>query len=367
MARLNVAVIGCGWVADSHVDEGVGANPTQFDVAACCDLNAVRAEQFGARHRIGRWMTDPHEIFAMPEIDVIALCTPPSTHFPLMQAALAAGKHVICEKPLTSSLALVDAAIAAEQRSIGRVMPVFQYRFGDGIERARHVIQSGLAGRLNVASVETAKRRGADYYRAAAWRGKFATELGGVLLTQAIHNHDLLLWLLGPVAAVAAFKTTRVNPIEVEDCAVASLLMQDGALASSTATLGSTRQLTRFRLCFENVCIEREAYDESSASPGDEPWRFIPADERIGLAIEAKAAELQPEKRGFARQYELFHHAVTTGGEMPVTLQDARRSLELVTGIFHAADTGTTVELPIGTAHPKYSGWLSPAPAEVAA
>lgn len=367
MTRLNVGVIGCGWVSDSHVGEGVRENPDLFSALACCDLDSRRAEQFGERHGIDRRVADPQAVFAMQDIDVVALCTPPSTHFPLMQAALAAGKHVICEKPLTSSLALVDAVIAAERRSKGRVMPVFQYRFGDGIARVRHVIQSGLAGRLYVASVETAKRRGADYYRAAAWRGKFATELGGVLLTQAIHNHDLLLWLLGPVASVAAFKATRVNPIEVEDCAVASLLMADGAVASATATLGSARQLTRFRLCFENVTFEREAHDESSASPGDEPWRLIPADETRGAAIAAKAAEVPPAKRGFARQYELFHRAVTTGAAMPVTLQDARRSLELVTAIFHAAEAGAAVELPIDGTHPKYHGWFSSQPSHVAA
>jgi predicted dehydrogenase len=114
----------------------------------------------------------------------------------MVVAALRAGKHVVCEKPLTSSLALADAIAAEEKRSPARIMPIFQCRFGDGIARVRHVIQSGLAGRHYLASIDTAKKRGADYY-ATEWRGKFATELGGVLATQAIHIHDLVFWLLG--------------------------------------------------------------------------------------------------------------------------------------------------------------------------
>ncbi len=367
MVPLNVGVIGCGWVSDWHVRYGLHVHPDLFSVLACCDTDPARAEQFATRYRLDRWVTDAAALFEMPDIDVVAICTPPSSHSSLMEAALAAGKHVVCEKPLTSSLALVDAAIAAERRSRGRVMPVFQYRFGDGIAKARHVIQSGLAGRCYVASVETAKRRTATYYREAAWRGKLATELGGVLLTQAIHNHDLLLWLLGPAAEVAAFKTTRVNPIEVEDCAVASLRMTDGSLASLTATLGSVRQLARFRLCFENLTIQCEAYDEASATPGDEAWTMLPANEELGRQIAAKAAEVVPAKSGFARQYELFHRSCTLDEPMPVTLDDARRSLELITAIFHAAETGRSVTLPIGPDHPNYHGWHAPGSAQAAA
>ena len=182
----------------------------------------------------------------MPDVDVVVICTPPALHCRMVIAALQAGVHVICEKPFVASLAEVDLVAAAAAKSPGRVMPIFQYRFGDGIARVRHVIQSGLVGKHYVSSVETAKSRGPDYY-AVAWRGKFATELGGVLLTQAIHIHDLLLWLIGPAAQVSCFKTTRVNPIEVEDCAVATLA-PDRWLARVVSAPPSAR-CARSRVC----------------------------------------------------------------------------------------------------------------------
>jgi len=354
--RLNVAIVGCGWVSDWHVRDGLAHLPQAFRILACCDPNEQRRNAFGDRYNIERRVSDIDSILAFEDIDVVAICTPPSTHYSLILQALEAGKHVVCEKPLTESLQLTDRIIEAERHSRGRVMPVFQYRFGDGIAKVRHVIQAGLAGKAFVASVETAKSRGPDYY-AAVWRGRFATELGGVLLTQSIHNHDLLLWLLGSVNSVSCAKTTRVNPIEVEDCAVAGLTFADGSLASLTATLGSARQLVRFRLCFENVTFEREAFDESSSSPGDEPWTVIPRNRDLAAQITAKMDEVPTARRGFARQYELFYHALGTDSALPVTLADARRSLELVTAMFQSAETGRAESLPIGPGHPKYDGW----------
>jgi predicted dehydrogenase len=363
MKRLDVAIVGCGWVADWHVRDGFALLPDLFSVVACCDTNVSRLQEFAATHGIPRQSRSLEDLLAMDDLDVVVVCTPPSLHHPMLIASLAAGKHAICEKPFASSLAQVDSIRAAEAGSRGRVMPVFQYRFGDGIARVRHVIQSGLAGRHFVSSAETAKKRGPDYYE-VAWRGKFATELGGVLLTQAIHIHDLLLWLIGPVAQAACFKTTRVNPIEVEDCAVASLRMADGSLASLTATLGSTRQVTRLRLCFENVTFEKQCFDDDSAHPGNEPWVVIPKDTDIGRVIDSKIREVDPQRNWFARQYELFHEAILTGGPFPVTLDDARASIELITALFESNETGRVVTFPIGPEHPKYGGWIPAVPPE---
>jgi predicted dehydrogenase len=357
MARLRVAIVGCGWVAGSQIELGFAPLPALYEVAACCDIDAARAQDFAARFAIPSHGTVYEKLLQRDDIDVVSICTPPSLHFPMVVAAMAAGKHVICEKPFTSSLRLMDEVIAAQQHSTARVMPIFQYRFGPGIARIRHVIQSGLAGRPLISSVETAWKRGADYYQ-VAWRGRFATELGGVLLTQSIHIHDLFLWLMGPAAKVAAFKTTRVNPIEVEDCAVASLLMQDGSLASLTATLGSAQPVTRIRLCFEHATFERQAFDADAPRPGDHPWRIIPQSPELAAALEAKANEVvAAEHVTFARQFALFHEALAHGTALPVTLEDARRSLELVTALFHASETGTVAELPIGQDHPRYGGW----------
>jgi predicted dehydrogenase len=279
-------------------------------------------------------------------------------HADMVEAALRAGKHAICEKPFTSSLARLDEIVKLDASAPARVMPIFQYRFGTNMARVRHAIGSGLCGRAFVSSVETMWLRQSDYYE-VRWRGKFATELGGVLLTQSIHMHDLLLWMMGPVAAVTGFKTTRVNPIEVEDCAAVALAMADGSLATLTCTLGSVKQVTRFRFVFENCTFECIAEDPGKVgNPGEATWRMWPKTPEIGAKIKAKMDETAPVRPRFAGQFEGFHEAIATGAPFPVTLDDARRSLELITAAFYANETGTAVRLPIGADHPRYGGWV---------
>src|SRR5215475_7413323 len=142
MRRVNVASVGCGWVADWHTRDGLVHIPEHYSIVACCDTEPAKAKEFAGRHKIPNAFVSFDDVLKRPDVDVVALCTPPSLHYDMVLAALNAAKHVVCEKPLTSSLALADAMIAAARKAKSRVMPVFQYRFGDGIAKVRHVIRS---------------------------------------------------------------------------------------------------------------------------------------------------------------------------------------------------------------------------------
>ena len=233
--RLRVGVVGVG-IGRSHV-RGYQAVPERFEVLALCDIDAERARPIAEEHGIPRLVTDMAELCRMDDLDLIDICTPPHLHFEQIQQVLAAGKHAICEKPLVSSLREVDELARAEAASGRRIMPVFQYRFGHGLQKLKFLIAQGLAGKAYLSTVETAWRRRAEYY-AVPWRGKWATERGGALLSHAIHAHDMLCYVLGPPARMFAYTTTRVNPIEVEDCASVALEMADGSLAGRHPRLG---------------------------------------------------------------------------------------------------------------------------------
>jgi len=356
--KLKIAIVGCGWVAGNQFENGFALLRDLFDVAVCCEIDPVRLDAFAGKYGIARRTTSYADVLAMPDIDAVSICTPPSEHHSMVRAALAAGKHALCEKPFTSSLELMDDVIAVQKTSKARVMPIFQYRYGPGFERVRALVRSGLGGKLYVSSIETAWLRGAAYYQ-VPWRGKFATELGGVLVTQSIHIHDLFMCLAGPVAKVAAFKATRVNPIEVEDCAVASLQMKDGSLASLTATLGSARPSTRMRFCFENFTIERHCFDLDAPKPALEPWTIVPMRPELQRNIDAATAGFETNGLFFAGQFRSFHRSVTGDRPFDITLEEARRALELITAIYSAAESGQSESLPIDSRHPRYKGWHS--------
>src|SRR5215472_14440609 len=130
-----VAVVGCG-IGRAHI-EGYRSHPDKFRVAALCDVDERRLAVVSDEFRIARRTRSFDELLRMDEVEIIDICTPPAYHVPQTLAALAAGKEVVCEKPLSGSLAEVDRVIAAEQQMAARVLPVFQYRFGNGVQKAK--------------------------------------------------------------------------------------------------------------------------------------------------------------------------------------------------------------------------------------
>jgi predicted dehydrogenase len=351
---LRVAVVGCG-VGRNHIAQGYQRHPDKFRVQALCDIDAARLAVVADELSIPRRTTSFDELLHMDDIDIVDICTPATFHFEQILAALSACKEVVCEKPLVISLAEIDQVIAAEKAALGRVMPIFQYRFGNGVQKAKRIIDLGVAGKAYLGTVETGWRRTPKYYE-TPWRGRWGTERGGVLLMHAIHSHDLMTWLMGPISSVFARTATRVNSIEVEDCAVASLVMRSGALASLAATLGSHREISRLRLCFEHVTFESGA---APYAPGDDPWAILPASREAEGRIAEALVGCRSMRPSYEGQLGAYHAALTSGGALPVTLADARAALELATALYHSAATGAPVNLPIAADHPSYAGWAS--------
>lgn len=352
MRRLDVAVIGLG-IGAEHL-KAYAALPDLFAVRALCDLDPVRLVGTADAHGVERRLTSVKELLALDGIDLIDICTPPNTHFDLISQALASGRHAICEKPLVGSLRDVDRLAELEARSGRHILPIFQYRFGNGLQQLKQLVDQGLAGPAYLTTIETSWKRGPDYY-AVPWRGKWATEMGGVCLTQAIHAHDMLSYINGPLARVYARLTTRVNAIEVEDCAAISVEMADGSLATLSATLGSAEQISRLRFVFRNLTAESNL---DPYRPSRAPWRFIGADAAAQARIDDALAGFSPGREFFEGQFALIHAALNGHGPVPVGLDDARASLELITAIYHSARSGEAVALPIGPRHPLYGGWL---------
>ncbi|WP_458096105.1 Gfo/Idh/MocA family protein [Roseomonas sp. WA12] len=195
----------------------------------------ARRDAFTARWSLPAF-AEQAELLAAPGLDLVLVLTPPWTHLPVAQAVLAAGKHLIVEKPLEATVAraeaLADAADAA-----GRLCAVcLQHRFRPAAQRLKAAIDSGALGRTLSASASIRWWRD-DAYFAQPGRGTVARDGGGVLLTQAIHTIDLLLHLAGPVREVAGFATTSpLRQIDTEDVVGAALRFENGAIGVLDAT-----------------------------------------------------------------------------------------------------------------------------------
>ncbi len=206
-------------------------------------------------------------------------------------------------------------------------------------------------------TAETLWRRRPAYY-AVPWRGKWQTELGGALLTLAIHAHDLIYYLLGPARNVFARTATLVNPIETEDSVSASLEMADGSLCSLSVTTGSAQEISRHRFCFSNLTAESNLQPYRNTS---EPWTFSADSSETEQQIAETLNRFTPQPEHYVGQFSRFYHALHCQSALPVTLADARAALELITAVYYAARTHQAIDLPIDSAHPYYTCW-NPSP-----
>lgn len=291
-------------------------------------------------------------------VDVVDLCTPPDQHEEQITRCLDAGVHVICEKPLVASVAACDrlAVVEANARreSGARLMPVQQYRFGGGAARARALVEAGVTGRLYTASSSTWWRRDSDHYSESPWRGTWDRALGGTVVNHAIHLHDLLTWIGGPIVELQARMATRVNNTETEDCAAALGVTSDGGLVTMNVTTGAASESSRLVWHFENVTIES---NHDAYHPAQEPWTF----EFRNVAAQDRAEEiwgqLDPGAEQYRAQFQAFVDALPSE-DLPVTLADAAATLELVTAFYRSArNFGAAESLPLSPNHPSRETW----------
>ncbi|MBU2994389.1 Gfo/Idh/MocA family oxidoreductase [Octadecabacter sp. 1_MG-2023] len=350
---IRVAIIGAG-IGAEHL-EGYRALPDRFEVVTLCDLDTDRATVALDGDTSIEVSADLDAVMADKRVDLIDVCLPPHLHFPVSMRALEAGKHVICEKPIVRSLHEADQLEAAAKAQGRHVFPVFQYRYGKAMDQLMALRKAGLAGKPYVASVETHWNRNAEYY-SIPWRGTWAGESGGSLLGHAIHAHDLICHVMGPVADVFAFADTRVNDIETEDCASLSFRLDNGALATSSVTLGAGNDTTRLRFCFDGLTAESGT---APYAPAQDVWTFTARapvtqdqidDVLAGVAVDGLA--------GFAGYLEATANMLDSGGDDGVTLADGRRSIELVTAIYTSARNREMISLPLKPDSEFYTGWM---------
>ena len=355
MKKYQVAIIGTN-IGAKHYEDFQKVSD-RFNVHTLCGLTKEPIDNIIKSNSNTKASLNFDEVLKVKEIDIIDICLPPHLHFSACKKSLKSGKHVICEKPLVSSLKEIDELekISAETGKI--IFPVFQYRYGVGFSKLKALIKSGLAGKPLIASLETHWNRGKEYY-SKAWRGTWKGEQGGAILSHSIHIHDLISMILGPVSSVYAKLATRVNDIEVEDCASLSIEMENGTLVTSSITLGAANDTSRLRFCFEGLTAESGASPDKPYNPADDEWRFLPREPVKNNRINEVLSKLNKPKSWYAGMFDEIANKLDGSNSDEVTLSDARKSLEFVTAVYTSSRKGGNISLPIDKDNPLYNSWL---------
>ena len=340
--KLGFGFIGAGAIANFHARAVAAAHGGALIGVASRRLGS--AQTFAQEHGIGFATDDVRELLRQPGLDAVCITTPSALHLEPALAAIRAGKHLMIEKPLDSTVEGTDHILDEAAKAGVRVGSIFQARFSDAARELKAAIDAGRFGRMVLASCYVKWNRTREYY--TGWKGRIAEDGGGAVINQAIHGVDLLQWFAGMPVEVFAWTTQRVHRIESEDTAVAALKFGSGAFgtieASTALWPGFAR---RIEICGENGSAVME--DDDIAR-----WEFRDAraeDEKIRAARESSAKgsgaanPMAINFEGHRRQIQDFIVGIRERRPFFIEGAEARKAVALVRAIYDSASSGHPV------------------------
>lgn len=353
MTMLNIAIIGTGAIASFHI-EAYKKFPDRCRIVALCDMYPEKAERLNEKYQLSaEVVSDYTALLKRNDIDLISVCTPPYTHAGISIDFLDAGKHVLVEKPMASSLEECDAMNKAAEKS-GKVLSVVaQNRFTNPMMKLKSVLESKLIGSVVHAQVDSFWWRGHSYYD-LWWRGTWEKEGGGCTLNHAVHHIDIFLWMNGaPEEITAVTSNVSHDNSEVEDISIAIGKYPDGSLAQITSSVvhhGEEQQLI-----FQGKHARISSPWKVKASKSRENG-FPENDDELEGRLQA-LHDLQPDLAYEGHTGQIFDVLTAIQGNQQVLIDgiQGRRTLELITAIYEAATTGKKVKLPLDKGSRFYS------------
>lgn len=221
---LRAAIIGMGGISPMHTNALKAIN---IPITAVCDKDPARAEEV-ANKTGAQAFTDYREMLAAGGFEVLHICLPHFLHAPAAIDAMNAGYHVLCEKPMATTLADAEAMVAASKKTGRTLSIIFQNRYNAAAVLIKNAMNAGELGTIQGGWLRVTWFRDMEYYNAVDWRGRYATEGGGVLINQSIHTFDLMNYFLGAPLRVSGSISNRAHPeIEVEDVAEGIIFYAD--------------------------------------------------------------------------------------------------------------------------------------------
>jgi len=335
--KVGFAVVGLGVIGQVHASNISSLEGCRL--VAVVDQLRARAEEAGKRFGAIPYCSID-EALRNPEVEAVVIATPSYLHAPQALYALQNGRHVLVEKPMATTLKGAQLITRTAERMGLRLGVVFQERFLEAAKRLKEAISNGMLGRVYLIEAELKWWRGeGEYYRsdpvACSWRGYWETEGGGVLMNQAIHTIDLMLWFGGDAEEVSGMTANALHPsIEVEDVATAVIKFKNGSLGTISATVNTqptTRQYRKIRLYGEKG--QAEIHDLSLSMWMDGGEVYVDGS-MIGFG--------ELHKRLVAE----FASCIKSGSEFLVGGAEGVRSLELIKAIYLSSRRGEFITLP---------------------
>jgi UDP-N-acetylglucosamine 3-dehydrogenase len=341
MKKLRVGVIGCGSIArHRHLPEYV-ANPN-VELVAVCDNNAERALEIGEKYGVPSY-TSFEELLRNAEVDAVSVCTPNYLHAPISNAALLAGVHVLCEKPMATSEEEAKSMIEAAKNSGKKLMIAHNQRFVASHQKARQLIQSGEVGKIY--SFRTAFGHGGpEGWSVEGKEGWFFQKdkaFVGAMGDLGVHKTDLLRYILGEeIVEVGAFVETSAKEFAtVDDTAVCVLKTESGIIGTLAASWSYVSKEDNSTIIYgENAILRLE----------DDPTNSLVVQYKNGDVVNYQLGKIQSNDEGgqsSSHVIDLFVDAVLNDREVAVSGEEGMKSLGVILAALESNETKQIVRV----------------------
>jgi len=348
---LGIGIVGCGMISRFHIkalNDIPGTRPVAFydQIPASAEkLQKEVLEQYKIRCDVAG---DLDALVKHKDVNIVIITTPSGNHMEPALAAANAGKHVVVEKPMEVTLDRCDQIIDACAKNKVQLCTIFPSRFGDANVELKKAVTTGRFGRLTLGETTCKWWREQSYYDQGGWRGTWKLDGGGAFMNQAIHNVDLLLWMMGDVSTVMGFTSLLAHErIEVEDTGVACLKFKSGALGviqATTSVWPGYPKTIAIHGDQGSAVIEQDdllRWDFKTPKPDDDAIR-----QRFAQKVSASGGSSNPSAishEGHARQLKDFIEAIQQNRAPAVDGREGRKAVQAIIAIYESNKTGKPV------------------------
>lgn len=355
----NIAILGCGKVA--HLHASAIQNLPNARLAGVWSRTQQTANGFACQYKVPAY-TDVAELIKKEKIDLAVVCTPHPFHLEPAQQAALQGANILVEKPLASTLEDADKIISTCKKAGVKLGVVSQRRWYEPVLRVKKAIEAGKIGKPVLGTVNMLGWRDKSYYDADKWRGNWKTEGGGVLVNQAPHQLDILLWFMGEVEEVYGIWRNLNHPyIEVEDTALAVIKFRNGGIGNVIVSNSQKPGIYgKVHVHGENGASAGVQTDGGAMfiagmkgildPPVNDLWT-IPGEEELvekwKMEDVRHFSSIDPMTHYMERQIEDFLFALDENRDPLVTGEDGRRTVELFTAIYRSTRDNLPIKLPL--------------------
>jgi predicted dehydrogenase len=337
---VKVGIVGTGAIAHKHAQayKNIG-----YEVTVCTDINEEVGRKFADLHG-AEFVTTYQEVCRHRNVDYVDVCTFPDFRLQPLEICAETMKHIHVQKPISTNLETARKMIEVARKAEIQLGVVSQHRFNDSSLFLARAIGAGRLGKILQADAYVKWYRSARYY-SRPMKGTWATEGGGALINQAIHQVDLLLWLAGPVDQVFSYwQLGALHEIESEDVISAVMHYASGAtgvIQASTAMWPGVSERVEIHGTKGTAILTG---DKLTAWDVQDDWGEPPPVEKevMSGSSDPMAISLTP----IERQFLDFGEAIHAGRKPLVSGEEGYRVLQLVLAAYRSSRTGRIVSLP---------------------